>query len=437
MSVTFGEIHQSELVASASRAGSRSAVGPWVRGATTALLILAPLWFGATNAADSLILVASCWILFLLWLAQGMRVGELTLGSWPVLVPATLVLALTSVHWVMGISANGTSTQLEWMRWAGYLALALVAGESFVTPRRLRRLAAALAMAGVAIAVFGIVQHLTGNGKIYWMVEPSQGGWVFGPYVNRNHFAGLMELWIPVALGLALVPDNSFTRRWLWCGAALVMASAVVLSASRGGVLAVGVEVAVLSVVAVALRGRRRALIGVLVSVALVAGLVWALGSSQLLDRLSPLVQPETRSTDEVAGHRLDAWRGALQIFSQNWLLGTGLGTFETHFRSVRPYFTDKVWTHAHNDFLQFLAETGIIGLGLGLWLIVAAVREISGNLRRTRHTATGTILTGIACGCLGFMVHGWLDFNFHVPANAANFVVLAAIVSRRGWDED
>lgn len=437
MSVTFGEIHQSELAASASRARSRSALAQSIRVGTTALLILAPLWFGATSVVDGIVLVAACWLLFLLWLAEGIRAGELTFTSRPVLLPALLVLALTAVHWVMGISANLPATQLEWMRWAGYLALALVAGESFITPRRLRRLAAAVAVAGTAIAIFGIVQHLTGDGKIYWMVEPSQGGWIFGPYVNRNHFAGLMELWIPVALGLALVPDNSFTGRWLWCGAALVMAAAVVLSASRGGLLAVGVEVAALSVAAAALRGRRRAVVGLLVSVALVAGLVWFLGGTQMVERLNSTIQPSSDIAEEATGYRLELWKGTLEIFQQNVLIGSGLDTFATHFRTVKSFYTDAVWRYGHNAFLQFAAETGVVGLGLGIWLIVAAVRGISGNLRRTRHTASGAILTGMACGCLGFMVHGWLDFNFHVPANAANFVVLAAIVSRRGWDED
>ncbi len=437
MSATFTEVHEGEMVRSRVRAHAFSLATLLVLVGTPATLIAAPLWFGATHLSASVVLVAASWLLFLVWLAQGIRNGKLPLTTHPVLLPAVLLLAFTSVHWAMGISANVPATQMEWLRWTGYLALALAAAETFSTPGSLRWLAATLACAGAAIAVMGIAQHLTGEGKIYWIIEPSQGGWVFGPYVNRNHFAGLMELWIPLALGMALAPDARFLRRWAWCGAALVMAAAVVMAASRGGLLAVAVEVAVLVMATAALHGRRRAVLGLVVSVALLAGFIWLVGSADVLQRFTQMAQPGATTMGEVSGHRLEAWAGSLKIFRENWLLGTGLDTFETYFRSVRLYYTDKVWTHAHNDFLQFVAETGVVGMALGLWLLVAATREIIRNLRRTAQTATGAILIGVACGCLGFMVHGWLDFNFHVPANAASFAVLAAIASRRGWDED
>jgi O-antigen ligase len=246
-----------------------------------------------------------------------------------------------------------------------------------------------------------------------------------------------MELWIPLALGMALAPDASFLRRWLWCSAALVMAASVVMAASRGGLLAVAVQVTVLAIATAALHGRRRAVVGLVGGVVALAGFLWYVGSADLLERFTPIGNPGSATLEEVSGHRFEAWSGSLQIFREHWLLGTGLDTFEPHFRGMRQYYTDKVWTHAHNDFLQFVAETGVVGVALGLWLVIAAAREILRNLRRTAQTATGAMLIGLGCACLGFMVHGWLDFNFHVPANAAGFAVLAAIAARRGWDED
>jgi CHASE2 domain-containing sensor protein len=75
--------------------------------------------------------------------------------------------------------------------------------------------------------------------------------------------------------------------------------------------------------------------------------------------------------------------------------------------------------------------------MALAGWALVAGAREAWRNLQRTRGTATGALLAGVACACLGFLVHGWVDFNFHIPANAANFSVLAVVLTRRGWDED
>ena len=102
----------------------------------------------------------------------------------------------------------------------------------------------------------------------------------------------------------------------------------------------------------------------------------------------------------------------------------------------MRPFATDKIWSHAHNDWLQFLAETGVVGAALGLWILIAGGLQAWRNLKQTNGTATGAILIGMSTVCIGLMVHGWLDFNFHVPANAANFAVLAAVLTRRGWDE-
>ncbi len=435
MSVMARPIREAVFDAPVAGVANGTAADGWVRAGCCAALIAAPLAFGATTTAGRAGLAAAGWAIFLIWLAARLYEGRLEFTTAPVLLPAAALLALTSAHWAAGLSANPLATQLEWLRWACTLALAVAAAETIVTPRRLRQLATALALAGLAIAVFGIAQYLTGNGKIYWLVEPAQGGWVFGPYVNRNHFAGLMELWMPLALGLALLPENTFLRRWLWCVAALVMATAVALSGSRGGMVAVGIQVLILTLAAAALRGRR-ALLGLSVAIVLLVTAVAALGRGEILERYRPSAQ-WPRANQESTVYRIEAWRGAVEIFRRHWLLGSGLDTFGNHFPSVRSFSTDKTWTYAHNDYLQFAAEAGAAGLALAGWALVAGGREAWRNLQRTRGTATGALLGGAACACVGFLVHGGVDFNFHIPANAANFCVLGMVLARRGWDED
>jgi O-antigen ligase len=408
-----------------------------VRTGAVVTLVAAPLAFGAVETTSGVALVAAAWLLLLLWLGSALAAEEITFHTHPVMLPALALLGFTALHWVAGISANPVGTQMEWLRWTGYLALGYVAGESFSSARSLRYLVGALALAGLGIAVLGIAQHLTAEGKIYWLVEPSQGGYVFGPYVNRNHFAGLMELWAPLAFGLALAPGNTFTRRWAWGAAGLVMVLAVVVSGSRGGTLALAVGLAVLGCVVAALRGGRRVLLVALGVITLLAAGTWALGGTGVWERYRRTLQPQVLQEEEASRYRLAAWRDSLHIARQNWLLGTGLDTFETQFPAVRGFPSDKVWTHAHNDFLQLVTEAGVIGLALGIWLVAAAMREILRNLKSTRESTAGALLLGAACGCLGFMVHGWLDFNFHIPANAASFAVLGAVVARRGWEEE
>ncbi|MCL4522715.1 MAG: O-antigen ligase family protein [Acidobacteria bacterium] len=429
-------INGAAVAAEQSRAHARSGTKVFLRAGTISVLVAAPLAFGATTTVASVALIAAAWVLLLIWIFEGVRKEELPLNLPAIAPPAALLLLFTTVHWAAGLSVARDATQLEWLRWVGYGALALVAAECFDTPRRLKRLAESLGIAGFLIAVLAIAQYLTANGKIYWLIEPTHGGWVFGPYVNRNHFAGLMELWTPLAIGLALRPENTLARRWMWCIVALVMGSSVLLSGSRGGTIALVVEIVVLALAASAQHGGRKALAAVAIALVVVGGGVWALDQGQALRRFEETFRVNTTLQEEATAHRIGAWKGTWTLFQQHWAIGSGLETFESLFPAARPFASDKIWTHAHNDWLQFLAETGAVGAALGLWILFAGGLQAWRNFKETSGTATGAILMGMAAGCMGLLIHGWLDFNFHVPANAANFAVLAAVLTRRGWDE-
>jgi O-antigen ligase len=110
--------------------------------------------------------------------------------------------------------------------------------------------------------------------------------------------------------------------------------------------------------------------------------------------------------------------------------LGTGLGSFALVYPRYQSIPTDVVWDHAHDDYVEALGETGLLG-GLLIVLAVAlGLRLAFGNLRdRLRHRL-GWIQLGAALGCCGLLLHSLLDFNLHIPANAAWFAVCAAIAT-------
>jgi len=347
-----------------------------------------------------------------------------------------LLVAFTAVHWGAGLSPAHTASEIEWLRWVGYIALGIAAAGSVDTPLRLRRCCAVLAVGGFLIAAMGIAQYLTADGRLYWTWKLESGGRMFGPYVNRNHFAGLMELLCPLALGLALVPGLKLAQRWFWSALAVVMGGAVMLSGSRGGAISLGLAVIVFSLLIAEQHAGKRAVIWLLAAMFLTAGLVLALDRGELLQRYQSVLRPSQYQQEDAAAYRIAAWKDTFRLIRETPLLGSGLDTFATRFPAARSFATDLVWTHAHNDFLQFLAETGLVGGLLAAWMLFAGGREVAHNLARTSGTATGALLAAIAAGCIGFMAHGWLDFNFHIPANASCFAVLAALAGARGWDE-
>jgi O-antigen ligase len=133
----------------------------------------------------------------------------------------------------------------------------------------------------------------------------------------------------------------------------------------------------------------------------------------------------------EVAWHgRLVAARDSLGIFRDHPWLGAGLGSFATVFPRYQSFPSDFRWDHAHNDYAEVLAETGLAGgvavltaLSLFFWLAFRNPRE------RLRHRA-GWMQLAAALGCCGMLVHSFADFNLHIPANAAWFAVCAAVAT-------
>jgi O-antigen ligase len=422
------------LVAERETVQTASLASVLMRCSAAGVLIAAPLCFGATSVYASAGLIAAAWILFAALIVQSAVQGKLNVPTHPLALPAVMLLAFAAMHWLLGISLAPDAAKFEWLKWLGYACLAISVSALFDTAVRMSMLMRILAICGFAVALLGIAQHLTAGGKIYWMIEPPYGGWAFGPYVNRNHFAGLMELWMPLALGLAMVPGTRPWMRSMWWLATVAMSCAVVLSGSRAGLIVLGAQFAMLTLWAVAQRGKRAALAAI-VTVAVVVIAAFAIGGRGV-DRVVDTIQPARVQLDEVAGNRIQAWKDTMRIFEQSWLIGKGLESFPKLFPAVRTFATDKYWSHAHNDFLQFLAELGIAGAALAGWILFAGGRSAVRNLRECAHSAYAPLLAALACACLGFLMHGWLDFNFHVPANAANFAVLAALLVRRGWNE-
>jgi O-antigen ligase len=303
---------------------------------------------------------------------------------------------------------------------------------------RLRGLLALVLVVGFIEALYGLLLYVGGDELGLWSPGQAQVT-ISGTYVNQNHFAGLLEITIPVGLGLLLSEwpkSEEFSEEKsivhsvltfvhgqraviLFC--VLVMTAALIMTASRGGVgaLAVGVTVAVS--IAVWRKGvRARELVLGMMAVALAGIAIFWFGFGQFSEKLQ---------TAGFSSDRGDLREISYRIVSDNPLLGTGLGTYRWVFPSYKDErFGSYFYEHAHNDFLEMLSEQGIIGfslLAVGLSLIF--VRVVWAYGRRRDPLIQGTLFATIA-GCVSLMVHGLVDFNFHIPANASYFFTLLGL---------
>jgi putative inorganic carbon (HCO3(-)) transporter len=303
------------------------------------------------------------------------------------------------------------------------------------TASRLRTLLVVMVFVGFIEAIYGLLVYFTGDELGLWNPGHAQVT-ISGTYVNQNHYAGLLEMAIPAGMGLYMslrredeglsgargiarvLSTLLLTHRGVILFCILMMAAALILTNSRGGIGALAIGVAVAIVIAVLKKGVRAAelRLGMLVVAIAVIAVIW-LGSGQIYERLH-----STGFTSQ----RGELRELSYEMIGDNPVVGTGVRTY----RWVLPSYKDSrlgsyFYDHAHNDFLEILSEQGFLGFLLffsGLSLISLAL--VGDFWKRREPLARGALFAAVA-GCTSLMIHGLVDFNLQIPANMSYFFAL------------
>lgn len=408
---------------------------PLAAGALLAFVLVRPsIARGRARALD---------VALLLWLAAAaLHLVPLPAALVGVLSPASLRLGRAVTLDASGafqtLSIQPSHTAHSLLVLAATLLVFWTARETF-RAGGIRTTARGIALFGFVASALALLQSATSRGVIYWSWRPEgEGPEPFGPFVNRNHFAGWMALAIPLCLGylaarastrdplgelrplgarLARAADS----RTLWLLAATAsMAIALAATLSRSGLVGVLTGLAFgrwLTASSVA-RSRRRGL-GPLAGVALVAAaVVWNL----------PALAGRFERAAVGYADRLAIWRETLPMLRDFWTTGSGLGTFET--TMVFYQQSDRTWffNQAHNEYLQLATEGGLLVLLPAAAAAAAFLRLAAARLREDR-TGMFWIRAGAAAGLAGLAVQSLFENGMRMPANAALAAILAAIL--------
>jgi len=419
-------------------------------------IVLSALVYGTVHYWALAVFSLGAFAIFTLWVFDGWSLGVLRISRNPLQLALLGILALGAVQLlplrssaagsglgvpaVRSLSLDPYSTRLFLVQTAAlfvYFAAVLV----FIdTPHRLRILVRTITIFGFFLAIFGLTQSFTSPNKVYWVRELAQST-AFGPFINRHHFAGYMELTIALPLGLIFGGSVETEKRFIYLFAAGLMAVALVMTNSRGGIISLVAEVLFLAAVG-GFRKRRhkrteakpgvissasvRTALALVLIVMVLAGVV-LLGGEGALSRFVGTV-----NTDDPTTGRTHFWSVTIDIIKAHPILGTGLGAFGlvyTHYDSRNGLFRLE---QAHNDYLQILSDGGIIGAALALFFVIILFRQAFAR-RESRDDFRRGVCIGALAGCFAVLVHSFFDFTLHTTSNALLFLILAALATMNG----
>ena len=352
-----------------------------------------------------------------------------------------------SVEW-QSISYSSLKSLAWWTFLLSLLLFFLVFRKTVTAPRQLKLLMYLLLGLASLEAVYGLMQALVPTLGVLWIdyIEAYLGD-ARGTYINRNHFAGFMEMIWPLGLGYTLAlgnwkeklslktllsTDRPNFQVFLSIGLA-VMVLALLLSKSRAGIT--GWALGFLTFVLLVHTGYRGIPRSFWVITAVIIGMV-AFFSFRI--GVDPILERFLRISKEAS--RLDYWRDSLMMVMDH-PFGIGLATF----RQVFPIYNvstiaDATPYYAHNDYLQLLVETGWIGfaaLVVGFFVfVVRSFRKVK-QMRLQADPLRFFLVIGALSGLVSIAFHSFFDFNLQMPANCVYFVMLMGIVDVCLWQKD
>lgn len=391
------------------------------------LLTFAVLAYGGVEEWSQAILEVCFAALLVIWALRTFASQQEVIALSPLLPPLLLFLLVTLVQLIFHRTASLYDTRMQLQLLFAYIILLILLPQAYYRMNHWRGLLWFLMSLGFFVSVFGILQHLTFNGKLYWFRVMRYGGYPFGPYVNRNHFAGFAEILIPVALVPLVLGKVRRERLFLVGLFAVVPIVALLLSASRGGIVSFAVQLVILFSLLLVRRLQSKYMLvgGVLVLCAILA-VSW-IGVQEILQRFSSY-----QSTDVTLGKRASMRHDTFRIFLDHPVLGTGLGTLQLVFPPYESNYDSRIVNHTHNDYLEVLAETGLAGGICCFWfLAVLFIESVKGLKDLGGSFGAALNLSGLV-GCCGILVHSLVDFNLHIPANALLFFVSAHLATAR-----
>ncbi len=411
-----------------------------------AVLVLTTLAYGTVHQPTISLFYLTGVVIVILWAVDAFRTGFLRFNKNLIQIPLIAIIiygifqiipfgTMAETAGITGIQ-NTISLEPFWTKvftfhlFAFFIYLAALL--TFIdSGKRLQKMVTVITVFGFAFAFFAILQYVLSPTKIYGIYELINAQ-PFGSFVNRHNFAAYIEMAIAVPLGLMFVGAVQKDKRLLYITAIGLMGVALLLSGSRGGLVALLAQVFFLLILSTETRSYGQLALKVGLAALLLGTIVvgsMLIGGESSLTRVAA-----TAASDNISTNRTHIWSVSWEVIKNNLPFGTGLGGFASAYTKYDSFNGIERVEQAHNDYLQILTDTGIVGFIIAAFFIFLLFKTGLKNIKSPNIYRRGVAL-GALTGCFGILIHSIFDFVLHTTAITYLFVTLVALVVVSGND--
>lgn len=368
---------------------------------------------------------AAAVLMVLAWAVKMLLTERIVLARTPMDLPLLLLLAYAFVRALTCAAPAVSLREVGWM--AAYGAIFYVAVNTLRTRRQQHTVAIAIVATAVALTVIGLIQALAHAPNLALTLErPKQYfGRLGASYVCPNHYAGYLEMAIPLVLAFIMIGKGHIAKKIVAGTLGLALVTGIIFSMSRGAWIGLALGIIFLLVVATTQK-KINVLAWVVPLIVIIATVVMIIVQDpRVRQRFKDVANTEDRS---YAGRAL-AWKHTLDMVQRHPLFGTGPGTYRWAYTQAQPAQQWLDVRYTHNDYLHTFADYGVVGLGLVLWAAAAFGFRGVRALRRLKRSNDLALATGIMAGAVAMAAHTFVDFNMRIPANLITMLVLAALL--------
>jgi O-antigen ligase len=399
-----------------------------------AILVFGPLAYGAVDTLPFLIIQGLASAILVLWTAR-LWLNPRPQFLWPPICWAVLAFTLYAIVRYFTSDIEYVA-RLELIRVLVYAFLFFAILNNLHRQEYTQIAVLTLVFLAMAIAGYAIYQFVTNSNRVWFAIKPYVHRGT-GTYINPNHLGGFLEMLVPLALAYALASRLNHVTKIFVGYASLVILAGIAVTASRGSWISTIIALLLFFVVLSFHRTHRLA--AFLALFAIIGGAAFLVPKSEFFHkRAQQLVNTNTGQIDDDT--RFDLWGSAIRIWREDLWWGAGPAHFDRRFRTVRPESIQMQPDRAHNDILNTLADWGIVGavlvasafglLGLGLLKTWSAVRVTQRDIGERKRSNKFAFVLGASIGLIAILLHSFVDFNMHIPANAIIAVSLMALLS-------